>query len=221
VTGAELAAAWQRVERAVEETARFPPGAFAAFGDVAAGEVVPQKKGEGWVAAWGLLDCARPMAWLSITDDQPLTRVDALTEKRLEGRWSQSPKRLYQRLDLPWPLLDRHYVLRLETNVALAAKGVWERFWTAETRDLPAEEGVQAVSVNEGGWLLLDVGAATLGVYQVRADLGGSVPDAAVRAYAASGTAELFAKTSANCKSVAKRCVPGLPGGDGQPISCP
>ncbi|MFZ5479403.1 MAG: hypothetical protein ACOZNI_21745 [Myxococcota bacterium] len=221
MTGDELAAAWAKVERAVEETARFPPGAFGAFGDVAAGEVVGQRRAEGWHVSWGLLGCTRPMAWLSITDDRPLQKVDALTEKRLEGRWSSSPKRLYQRLDLPWPFVDRHYVLDLQTNLALGAKGVWERWWTLDDRDLPPADDAQVVTRNEGAWLLVDVGDHTLAAYQVRVDLGGAVPDEAVRAYAASGTEELFRKVSANCASVAKRCEPGLPGGDGLPIACP
>ena len=40
-------------------------------------------------------------------------------------------------------------------------------------------------------------------------------------ARSAPNTFPTLAKTSANCKSVAKRCVPGLPGGDGAPITCP
>lgn len=238
MTAAELAGLWAKVERAVEEHAVFPPGPLGAFDwdDVAAGAVATRKQG-GTVVGVGLLACDRPACWLSLTDDDPIGRVEGLTEVRLEGRWASS-KVLYQLVDLPWPLQDRHWVLSLWTNTALAkAADVWERAWKLAPERLAPErvaplrdrvgaerfDAAVAVPENQGGWLLLPVGDRTLGVYQVRVDLGGAVPEEAARGYAASTMKENFAKVEANAADVRRRygkgCAP-QPGGDGTPIPC-
>lgn len=233
MTAAELAQAWTSIERAVEEHAMFPPGALgASWDEVARGRVATLEHGDTVVGV-GVLPVARPAAWLSLTDDMPVARVEGLVEVRLEGRWS-GPKVLYQLLDLPWPVADRHWVLDLRTNTALAsAANVWERAWRlAPTRlaegrahvDAAAYDAALPVERNDGAWLLVDLGAeGTLGVYQARVDLGGALPEGATRAYASTTMAENFAKVEANAADVRRRygagCTP-QPGGDGRPIPC-
>lgn len=231
MTAAELAEVWSKLERVVEEQAVFPPGALGAsvWDAVAAGKVAT-RKGEGRAVGVGVIDRPRERVWLSLTDDTPVHRVEGLTEARLEGAWA-GPKVLYQLLDLPWPIQDRHWALKLWTNTKLAlASGVWERAWTlaperlAEGAAKVGADGAVPVERNDGGWLLVDLGAAgTLGVYQARVDLGGAVPEDAARAYASATMAENFELVERNADDVARRygagCVP-QPGGDGKPIPC-
>jgi hypothetical protein len=238
MTGAELAARWATVERTVEEHAVFPPGPLSVLGAsgwdrVAAGNVVSIRTPSGAVAGIGLLACDRPACWLSLTDDHPREQVKGLTEIRLRGEWA-SPKLLYQHLDLPWPMQDRHWAIASTTNTTLATlSDVWERAWRTDANGLAAAraktdpaayDAALAVPVNEGDWMVLPVGTdQTLGIYQVRVDFGGAVPEGAAEGYAASTLTELFEKTARNAGDMRRRYGPGCapqPGGDGRPLPC-
>lgn len=238
MTGADLAAQWAKVERVVEERAMFPLGPLsvlpaAGWERIARGEVVTLHPGADAVAGVGVLDCPRAACWLSLTDDAPRDRVKGLTEIRLRGTWA-SPKAMYQHLDLPWPLTDRHWAIASVNNVALAtASGVWERAWRLDAEGLSAArtkgdterfDAALAVPVNEGSWMVHDLGdGRTLGIYQVRVDLGGAVPDEAARGYTATTLADLFEKTARNAEDMGTRYGPGCrpqPGGDGRPLPC-
>lgn len=175
---------------------------------------------------------SREEAWLSITDDTPSEPVKGVTELVLAGRWS-SEKLLYQYLDLPWPLQDRHWAIRLRGNAALAEKsGVWERHWKLDeagmelARPKMGERYAEALMtpVNEGDWLLLSLGARdTLVIYQTRASLGGGVPDSAVEGWAFSGIAEVMEKMEKNAlrmRTFYSESCDVQPGADGRPIPC-
>lgn len=231
---ATLVAAWTQVESAVEDLARFPPGALAVseLEAAAAGRVARPRRADR-VMGVGLLDLGLAEAWLAITDDQPVDTVEGLLQVPLDGAWG-ADKRLYQLLDLPWPFQDRHWVLDSRTNRALAARsGAWERAWTASPGDLPRArdragperfDAALPVPVNEGAWLLVPVDAGhTLGVYQARVDLGGSLPAEAAERYTAVTLDRLFLSTERNGRSMRARYGPDCspqPGGDGAPIPC-
>lgn len=237
MTGAALAAMWAAVAPSVATHAVFPPPAFDAkvWEEVAAGKVARRTlPGEpATVLGVGVLDVTREEAWLSITDDQLSAEIESLTEVALQGAWA-APKRLYQRLDLPWPLNDRHWVIALTNNAGLAsACGVWERAWTlrgdllADARartDVERFDASETVSVNEGGWLLLPLDdGTTLAFYQARATLGGAIPDGAVDNYTRSSMTGLFAGVERNAAKVRARYAPGCapqPGAGGAPIPC-
>jgi hypothetical protein len=175
--------------------------------------------------------CSREAAWLGITDDHPPHPVTGLTEIRLSGAGG-GPKVLYQYLDLPWPLQDRHWAIALQNNLPLAKTGVWERHWS-----LDAEAMTQAKSrmdaryddalmtpVNEGAWLLVPVSPAeTLVVYQSRASLGGSVPDGAVEDWAMSSLSDAMHTYQTDALrlqgSYLGGCTPQI-GGDNALIPC-
>jgi hypothetical protein len=234
VDAGTLAARWAGIESAVEEHARFPPGALSVsiWQDIAAGKVARPRRADGAVGV-GLLACSRAEAWLAVTDDHPVDTVKGLTQVALAGAWA-GEKWLYQLIDLPWPVTDRHWVLHSTNNVALATStGVWERVWTLADDWLPRARPLvdparfdAAVQVprNEGSWLLVDLDAThTLGIYQAHAALGGAVPAEAAEAYTASTLDSLFATTTRDAVSMRSRyaapCVT-QPGGDGRPIPC-
>lgn len=230
---AVLTEAWEQVSTAVATHARWPPTGMAeALPGVAAGKVVKVRSGSG-VAGVGLLAVSREAAWLAVTDDHPVDAVSGLTQVALRGAWG-GDKLLYQRLDLPWPFQDRHWVLQSETNRALAgASPAWERAWRNAPESLPAArartdaagfDGALGVVENDGAWLLVPVGAsATLAVYQARVDLGGSLPEGAAEAWSAATLDALFRSTTRDAASMTGRYGPGCtpqPGGDGRPIPC-
>lgn len=216
------------------EHSRLPPGALPAstWDTVAAGRVARSRPATGAMGV-GLLPVSLAEAWLAITDDHPVDAVEGLHQVALRGAWG-SDKLLYQRIDLPWPFQDRHWVLDSRTTLALArASPAWERAWRADPAALSAArdrvgaatwDDAATVPVNEGAWLLVPVDATnTLGVYQGRADLGGGVPEAAAEAWTAAALDDLFASTTRNARSMRRRYGPGCtpqPGGDGAPIPC-
>ena len=228
-----LTARWASIESAVEEHAMFPPGALrVSWGAIATGRVEKVHRAAG-VTGVGLLGCSQAEAWLAVTDDDPVDRVKGLTQFPLRGAWS-SEKWLYQLLDLPWPIADRHWVLHTSSNAALArASGAWERSWSlapewlAQARSPAGAERWDAAVVtptNEGSWLLVAVDSAnTLALYQARVDLGGAVPADAAEAYAAATLADLYRTTTHDGQSMRTRyragCTP-QPAPDGTPIPC-
>ncbi len=234
MTAEALAAAWASVATTVAALAHQPPPPLPAsvFVDAATGEVGRVKLPAGAVGV-ATIPAARGLVWLSLTDDRLSDDVAGLTEIALDGSWS-SPKVLYQRLDLPWPVVDRHWVLRLRNNERLAAAcDTWERTWTidnarlAEARvrtDAEAFDGAVTMADNTGSWLLVSLGPAeTLAVYQVRVDLGGNIPADAADAYTRSSMAGFIRGVEAHVADVVARyrggCTP-QPGGDGRPVPC-
>lgn len=237
MTAAALTAAWLAVSSSVSSLANYPPPPLddRVWADVAAGKVARRTVvgDPATVVGIGILNVPREEAWLSLTDDQLSAEVESLTEVPLSGRWA-SPKRLYGRLDLPWPFLDRHWVIDMANNARLAlASGAWERSWTvangalADARprtDSAAFDASEVVPVNEGAWLLIPLeGGTTLAIYQARVSMGGSIPSGAVDTYTRSSLDGLFAGIERNAANVRSRygraCAP-QPGADGRPIPC-
>lgn len=234
MTGAELAALWAGVATTVAAQAHMPPPKLPdAWDQVAAGKVVRSESGDSprRVVAVGLLNVSREEAWLSLTDDHLADNISGLTELVLDGGWAHA-KTLYQRLDLPWPVADRHWVIRLGNNAGLAAAGVWERYWSVDEAalagarartDTDAFDAAVAVTVNLGDWLLVRAGSQTLAIYQAKVSLGGLVPDDAVDAYTRSQTEGMYAGVVRNAAKVRARYGPGCtpqPAPDGSPIPC-
>lgn len=234
-TAESLAAAWALVSAAITANAVHPPPVptAAVMKEAAAGRLGRISLGENGVAGFAVLKASQAQVWLSLTDDRLSEDVAGLTEIALEGRWS-SPKVLYQRVDLPWPVDDRHWVLRLSNNATLATtSGVWERSWKlandrlAESRDrTDATVFDTSVSMyqNKGSWILipLDTGE-TFGVYQVWVDLGGKIPAEAAEAYTRSSLLGFVRGVEAHVPDIVGRYGPGCtpqPGGDGALIPC-
>lgn len=137
-------------------------------------------------AIWSPL--SRDAIWLAIQDDKDFTLVESLTEIQLEDTaWGH--KRLYQHLDLPWPVTDRHWVLEIKNNVVMAKSSqdrIWERVWDLTTEsDIPTGRPEAIWSpINDGGWFLVDACGGTLVIYHARSVIGGSVPREAVTRWA-------------------------------------
>ena len=174
----------------------------ADFTQLAKGEVAKRRLPADGVdralgAIWSPLD--RRAVWISILDDSDFTLVDSLTEIRLSDS-ANGHKRLYQHLDLPWPVADRHWVLQIKNNPALDTVSggvIWERVWDlTEESDVPDGRPEAIWSpVNDGGWILMKACGGTLVVYHARSYIGGHIPKEAVTRWAMTTLNGLLKKT--------------------------
>lgn len=178
---------WARLAAGQVARARLPlPGADRVVG-----------------ALW--TEAPRDALWIAILDDQHFDPVEGIVEEQLPGTGALR-KLLYQRLDLPWPLEDRQWVIDIRSNTALWRRSegsVWERAWTLAEAALAPAPSPDALwsTTNEGAWLLVDAAGGTLMLYQVRAEIGGNVPDEASTQWAWSTLDELLRGTDARAKT--------------------
>lgn len=229
---AALASVWLGVAAPIAQDAKVPPPAPApaVLAEVARGKVGRVSLPGKGLAAYGVLPISRALAWLTLTDDHLDDDVAELTEVLLDGRWT-TPKVIYQRIDLPWPFADRHYVLVSENNPALAAAGVWERAWHVDNTRLPgarpltdaaAFDAATPLPDNRGSWLLVPIDPGhTLAVYQAWTDLGGAIPADAAQGWARASVDDLYASLLKHSAAVAARCAAGCAatGPDGSALS--
>lgn len=148
----------------------------------------------------------------------------------------------YQYLSLPWPIADRHWVLKTGKRLDLAERSdhrIWEQSWDLEplgadiAADLIASGKVDGVKpnanrkavylpANSGGWIMARVDAdSTLVAVHATAELGGRLPDAWVTRYARRKLSNVLGKLTVRTQH-AKQALNGripLYTGDGQPIT--
>lgn len=155
------------------------------------------------IHAMVIVEAPKLLVWLAIVRDS----------EELDGRFtravlSQGPAGTYvryQHIDLPWPVDDRHWVIRVENNLRIADLSdgrVWERSWRLHdqgrslahsalddgtivglTRDA-LDESIY-LPVNSGSWTLFSIsGTETLVAAFVDADIGGRIPDGLIQRFA-------------------------------------
>lgn len=169
---------------------------------------------------------ARNAVWVAIIDDIHNTMVDGLTEHRL-GASARGHKLLYQRLDFPWPLNDRQWVIEIENDPSLAeatTNQVWSRSWSLSTHTAPdvADKEALWAPTLDGGWLALDVAGGTLIVYQARTTIGGVVPDGLVTSWAMSTLDEMLGNLFKRAAEIPAHYTADhapILGGDDKPIT--
>jgi hypothetical protein len=193
----------------------------------------------------GLRIVDHPKEKLFLAASDPHSEVnDDFTERWLEPRdgW---PRVWYQYLDLSWPFTDRHWVVDVSDNHALAAATgnmAWEHWWAlskgglARARvdvaagkvggiDLGSFDAAVKLPVNTGAWLYISLpDDRTLFGFHVQTVVGGNVPDKLVVEYAymtldkvVSGTAERAPEAAAHYDAAHAASAP-VPGGDGKPL---
>lgn len=88
--------------------------------------------------------------------------------------------RVYQELDLPWPISNRYYTIELTRDTTQANLGHYSITWTLAHEEIPKETGVQ-LKVNNGYWQFCTVGEnMTFLEYYIHTDPGGMLPQWAV-----------------------------------------
>ena len=215
-TAAELAAAWKDLADSGQRSPRYalPLPTAADWRQLADGAVITRRArtdegGGNRVLAMRFIDQPPVMVWLAILDGRHADLPAEYSEWPLKVE--PTAKTLYQHLDLPFPIADRHWIIAAQSNGELytrSAKTAWERSWDLDPRgeaalaDLPASVREAAGSSiwtpkNRGAWLLLAVGWGTLATYQLETDIGGWLPDDLVTAFALSTLKSLVDKTAA------------------------
>lgn len=192
------------------------------------------------VVAYLLLDLPRDWAWVCSLDSH-LLRPGRVKQVRLRED-GQGTAVSYGFLSLPWPVRDRHWVVRQEQGigVAKATEGkIWERSWRLvddgedqayelvakgliEGLSLKAVKKAIYLSMNTGAWTFFTLGERrTLMAYQMTTAPGGRIPE---RLAVKSGTRRvrrLLRTVAGNAGKMAEHYDADhrvLFGGDGQPI---
>lgn len=150
-----------------------------------------------------------------------------------EGR-----ERWYQWVDIPFPFADRHLVLDVWDNHALAASSdntIWEHPWEiatgamALTRDAAAKgeiEGVTpqiynksvVVDVNNGAWVAIALGPEeTLLAFHAQSVVGGAIPDKLIADFVMMSMGKIYRDLIARAETCDEWFKPGkliAPGGE-------
>lgn len=148
------------------------------------------------IVGYRVYDTPRLLVWLSALD-LSVNHSKRLTEYLIEAD-TEGTARWYQFLRLPWPVKDRHWVVRSTKDVQLSAATdgfIWEQAWRLEAEGrqtaarLLADGKVAGVStkqgakalyapVNRGGWAMFALDdRRVLVAAHVTTVLGGWVPD--------------------------------------------
>ncbi len=90
---------------------------------------------------------------------------------------------VFQQLDFPWPISDRHYTIELTADTTHSEQGHYFVSWTLSSRaglDAPRGEGLP-LKVDDGYWRFCTIGEnRTLVEYYINSDPGGLLPAWAV-----------------------------------------
>jgi hypothetical protein len=162
-------------------------------------------QGERFLLISGLIKAVPAAVWIAILDDAHNGLSERITEHQLEGS-VPGKKRLYQHLALPYPLSDRHWVLNILTDMALyktTQGAAWRRAWVLDPLGEavfeslnPPDKGLIQDGIwtpkNQGEWLILPVGEASLVIYRGLFDIGGRVPESISKAVGSQSALDLF-----------------------------
>lgn len=209
--------------------------------DLASGEVVRvlrKTTGDSYQVV-GLLLVPLPRKQVWIAGQDPHFASGAATEKQLRTSGDQAT--WYGFLDLPMGFSDRHWVVDVWNNHALAAQTdnrMWEHPWRlrdgglsmarpfverGEVGDLTVEQFDKAIFTpdNEGALAFLAVSPdETLLIYHATTSVGGSVPERLMAEFARSTLHSLLTTIADNARDVVPThygaAHPRLYGGDGE-----
>lgn len=191
------------------------------------------------VLAFYLLPSPRDVVWIAAMDPHFLGN-DRLSEARLESDGMRSL--WYQLMDPPWPVKNRHWVIRVEKpqKISIATDDrVWEQVWgladdgerialevTAEGRvpEVPLERALKSryLEENVGAWTVFRLeDDLTLLAYQLTIVMGGWVPDRLTARFAMGALEQLMKAVEDNTKKVQSHYDPEhepVWGGNGRPV---
>lgn len=193
------------------------------------------------VVGYALYDIPRPQVWAATTDPHAGYSGGILHEDRIVQD-DAGTSVWYQHLKLPWPVQNRHWLIRIKKNRELAAQSdgrIWEQAWnldekgesfipefirTGHIQSVSLEDAQKAIytPVNHGGWILITMPQnCTLLMYHVTSVIGGSIPDSFVSEWAMLTLDDLLKKVGEFSRTMPQHYVEGhdaVPGADGVTI---
>lgn len=149
------------------------------------------------VAGYAVFDVPRVQVWIAATDPHAGYSGGMLSETRL-AKDTESGSIWYQHLKLPWPVQDRHWLIRIRRESALSRatdNRIWVHSWALDEKGEPfVKQFIQAghirnvslevaekslyTPVNHGSWITWTMpGNRTFLVYRVTSVVGGNIPD--------------------------------------------
>jgi hypothetical protein len=144
-----------------------------------------------WLGAASVIPASPSAVQSALLDyERQVGKIGRLSEvKVLERR--DNHLSVYQRLNLP-VVSDRDYVLRVEHGVEPSRH--WIAYWAVTDQGPSPRAGIVRVTRHRGVWELVPVkdGKATLLRYEMRIDMGGSVPLWMVKSSAGDEIPELY-----------------------------
>jgi hypothetical protein len=193
------------------------------------------------VVGYVLYDLPRSQVWVATTDPHAGYSGGTLSEDRIVQEDSGTSV-WYQHLKLPWPVQDRHWLIRIRKNRELAAQSqdrIWEQSWNLDEkgesfipefiraghiRSISLEEAQKTIytPVNHGGWIVITMpGDRTLLMYRVTSVVGGSIPDSFVSEWAMMTLDDLLKKVGQFSRTIPQHYVEGhdvAHGANGDPV---
>jgi hypothetical protein len=192
------------------------------------------------VLAFRLVAAPRVDVWVSALDPHFVLndRISAFVVE--EDTTGEST--LYQFMDTPWPIKNRHWVIDLSESVDVFRKTsgqVWEESWRlapdgeAVARSLAEEgrtgdlsldsvRGARYLDANDGAWAAFALrDDLTLIAYNLTIVLGGLIPEGLAARFAARALEDLLDRVAANVAKLPAHYVEGhapIYAGDGTPI---
>ncbi len=187
-----------------------------------------------------LIDEPRQSVWLAALDPtfEPIEGLSMLLLADL-GRGNAD---WYHHLDLPWPIADRHWIIKLRNTINLSenTRGrAWEQTWTlaedgkplalrsvaagkVEGLDLETARNSIYTPVNHGAWIAIKLREdKTLLIYHVTTVVGGLIPDSFVLRWAMATLDDVLNEVKSRAPNMvayqAKLDTPWT-GGDGEPM---
>lgn len=149
----------------------------------------------GKAVAFYISDLPKEKLWIAFQDSHFV--VQESTIEKIYKSDGADKLQWYGYIDLPWPLTDRHWLVRVWNNHKLAVKtknAMWEHPWSlipngdVLCKDMVLQGKVKGVSEkmfksaiylpdSQGVWAMMDLHGATLLVYSATATVGGSLPE--------------------------------------------
>ncbi|MFK8014398.1 MAG: hypothetical protein AB8G17_03000 [Gammaproteobacteria bacterium] len=192
------------------------------------------------VVGYQLIERPRLLVWLA-TLNASAEHSQRLTEHLVDDD-DAGTSIWYQHLNTPWPVRNRHWVIRNDKNteIAKATSGlVWEHNWELAERgqdtalNLLLNDDVEGLdekdadssiylTVNRGAWTMFAVNdEVTLVVAHTTADMGGWIPESWVARFSSRQLTHVLKNLTAKADTVHKDYTGDYTvfGGDGVPIA--
>lgn len=210
-TPAEVTAAWQAHAQQIAASSAVPvpfdPADAGDLAEILAGHPVSHRfdTANGAYATGAVwVDAPISAVWIVI-QDAPHDPPSRMVTVRLPA--PDGVRRVYMRLDLPYPLADRQWVADVVTNTGLygATDGaVWQRQWKlADPALAPApDDKATWVAESRGAWTLVDTGDGTLVLFSVRTVLGGMIPASIAQGWAVSTVKAGMARVADRARAI-------------------
>jgi hypothetical protein len=145
-----------------------------------------------WVAAVGVIPAPIDKVEGALLDfERQVGKIGRLSEAKVLST-DKDGLYVYERLNLP-VIDDRDFTARVTHGTEGARH--WITYWLANDRGPAARDGIVRVTRQRGAWDLVAMpdGKGTLARYELRIDLGGSIPLWMVKPHSAEELPQLFA----------------------------